>query len=65
MVFNINFNNLLCFIKKCKIERLNIKKQSILYLNNLYNYNIKDNNINNIEKIYNKNQCTNIIIYFN
>ena len=65
MVFNININNLLCFIKKCKIECLSIKKQSILYLNNLYNYNIKDNNINNIEKIYNKNQCTNIIIYFN
>lgn len=66
MVFNININNLLCFIKKCKIERLSIKKQSVLYLNNLYNYNIKNNNINNIKKVYNNNNIlTNIIIYFN
>lgn len=65
MVFNITMNNLLLFIKKCKIEALNLKKQSILYLNNLYNYNIKNNNINNIKKVYNKNKITNIIVYFN
>ena len=66
MVFNITMNNLLLFIKKCKIERLSIKKQSVLYLNNLYNYNIKNNNINNIKKEYNNNNIlTNIIIYFN
>lgn len=64
MDFNIKTTNLLQFINKCKINHLNTIKQCILYLNNIYNFKLKDNNIKCIEKIYTKNQCTNIIVYF-